>query len=502
MRAGFATAVALVFVAACGSGDASPDAATADAAANPDAAVPTLEIRTLAEPPVGSPFPVVIAAVSDPSYWGQVACSVNGAERDLALYRGMGSTAVTAAESGAVRLEAGSSVREVVAATRPARELAGALSGDDLVWDAAADVHVAANVAVPAGSVLRIGAGARVLLDAAVSIEVRGSLETSGTAEEPVLFSRAGEAAWGGLRLLEGGAAEIANTWFVAGGGDAALAFGHSDSQPVIYVEGGTLTMTGGGVVDSPGKAFGSSDSVVSLSNVLVSRCDTGGEHVRSEVLVDSCWFLEFPDADGVVDDDDNDGIYLNGAYSTGGEEQLSRVVGSVFAVGEDDGIDHNNALVAVENTWIQGFYHEGIAASGGRDIRISDSVVLGCEQGIEAGYGAPQVEVDHCLISGCDVGLRYGDSYDWEVSGTLTVTSTIATGNQDNVHNFVNLLGGPAPDAVSISCSMVDDSDWDGVDGNLSGTPSFGADGCLEAGSPGEGAGCDGKNLGPLVCE
>lgn len=488
----------LLLVAACGDSAAVPDAAPA----GPDAAVPALEIRTVAEPPVGSPFPVVVASADGSPFWGAVAFSVDGEPRALSLYRGLGSASTIADAPGPVRLEAGGAVREVVAATRAQRDLAGTLSEDDLVWDATADVRVTATTAVPVGAVLEIGAGARILVDAGVSIEVRGRVEVSGTEEEPVLFTRAGDAAWGGLRLLEGGTARLEHTWFLAGGGDAALAFGHSSSQPVVFADGGELSMSGGGVIDAPGKAFGSRDAVVSLADVLVSRCDTGGEHVRSEVLIDRCWFLEMPDADGVLDDDDNDGTYLTGVLVVDGEEQLSRVVDSVFAVGEDDGIDHNDALVEVERTWFRGFAHEGVAASGGHSIRVSDSVVQSCEQGIEAGYGAPEVVVDHCLITGCDVGLRYGDSYDWEVSGTLEVKSSIAVGNQDNVHNFVNLLDGPAPDAVSISCSMVDDAEWDGVDGNLAGAPTWGEDGCLVPGSPGEGAACDGGDLGPLTCE
>jgi hypothetical protein len=84
--------------------------------------------------------------------------------------------------------------------------------------------------------------------------------------------------------------------------------FGHSESRPVLRAvpswpdankpphrsssdasfgcDASTphLTMIGGGVVDCAGKAVGSSDAVVVLRGVLISRVDTGGEHRRSAV--------------------------------------------------------------------------------------------------------------------------------------------------------------------------------------------------------------------------
>ncbi|TNF37322.1 MAG: right-handed parallel beta-helix repeat-containing protein, partial [Deltaproteobacteria bacterium] len=373
----------------------------------------------------------------------------------------------------------------------------GALAGDALAWGPEADVILTGTVVVAAGDTLDIAAGTRVLAADRVSVEVSGTVKAHGDADAPILFTASGEA-WGGLRLLPGAVGELDETWLVAGGGDPALSFGHSGSQPVVWVAAAQLTMRGGGVLDSPGKAFGAQDADLTLEDVRVARCDTGGELERTHLVADRLHVSEIPDADGVVEDDDNDGIYLRDAKLVAGEAVESVLRDCVFAVGEDDGIDHNEALVRVERTWIEGFYHEGVAASNGRRITVVDSVVRGCEQGIEAGYGAPEVRVDGSIVTGNGAGLRFGDSYDWDDEGTLDATGCVVYGNDVDVRNFARGLGGPKPDAVMVSCSVVGDPAWVGVAGNVAGPP----EGPWAAGCPTgpalDAAACPGVALGP----
>ena len=49
--------------------------------------------------------------------------------------------------------------------------------------------------------------------------------------------------------------------------------------------------------------------------------------------------------------------------------------------------------------------------SSGPRDADVRDSVVLNCGQGIECGYGDPDVDADHCLCTTNVVGARFGDN-------------------------------------------------------------------------------------------
>ena len=117
--------------------------------------------------------------------------------------------------------------------------------------------------------------------------------------------------------------------------------------------------------------------------------------------------------------------------------------------------------------------------------------------QGIEAGYGTPAVTVRHCLLVNNRVGLRFGDSYDWADDGMLDVSHSIAVNNsQANVLNLTD-TGAPKPGAVQIACSMVDDASFDGTRGNVTGAPTWDADGCVD-----DSTSCDGEVVGLRTCD
>jgi len=498
-----------ISLAACGS---DPSASTVDTAdghtvdvvdiAPPlDTVAPGPDVTVVAPvAPVDAPFPVLLTA--DTPLTATVTVALAGTEREVRLYRGRGSFVARADAAGALPLTLnGAPLTPLTAEARPTRELSGALSGDELSWSAAADILVTGDVSVAAGDTLTIGAGTRVLVADAVNVEVSGAVKSLGTGAEPVLLTASGDA-WGGLRLLPGAVGELDETWLVAGGGDDAKRFGHSDSQPVVWVDAARLTMRGGGILDGPGKAFGSRDADITLGGVRVARCDTGGELENTMLVAERLHVSEIPDGDGVADDDDNDGVYLRGARIVAGEAAESVLRDCVFAVGEDDGIDHNEALVRVERAWIEGFRHEGVAASNGRRITIVDSVVKGCEQGIEAGYGAPEVVVERCIVTGNGVGVRFGDSYDWGDDGTLSVTASVVYGNVADVRNFSRALDGPKPEAVTVSCSVVGDPTWVDVSGNVAGPPEGRwTDGCA-TGPALSADSCPGLSVGPTCAD
>ena len=452
----------------------------------------------------GSPVPIVVRTAAGEPVSASLALSIDGAPRgSLALHRGAGSVSLMADEPGArtieVRAPGWSGASTLRSESREVRALAGRLSGDGLRWGSEADVRLDGSVEIAPGDTLDIGPGARVLVGSRVSLEVRGALRARGTEAAPILFVPSGPAAWGSLRVIAGAVAELDHVWLLGGGGDPAQVFGHSASAPVVRVRDADLGMRGGGILDAPGKAFGTTRARLTLDGVLVSRCDTGGELADTWLEMDGCHVLEIPDGDGVASDDDNDGLYLLGAYAGAEGELESHIRGSVFARGEDDGVDHNDALVTIEGCWIEGFAHEGVAASSGRRVRVADTVVTGCDQGIEAGYGAPQVLVEHALVFGNRHGLRYGDSYDWETAGRLEVSHTVAVGNEVNVRNLVRATGEPAPEAVVVRCSAVDSPEWDGVAGNVSGQPPWDLAGVVAAPPPPDPA-CGGEPLGPRL--
>ncbi|MDP6945114.1 MAG: hypothetical protein QF464_13275, partial [Myxococcota bacterium] len=216
----------------------------------------------------------------------------------------------------------------------------------------------------------------------------------------------------------------------------------------------------------------------------------------HSSLTLSNAHIVEIPDADGLTDDDDNDGLYFEGALVMDGETIGSTLTDVVFALGEDDGVDHHNATLTIVRGWFQDLVHEGIAASGVGSVTVEDSVAMGCDQGIEAGYGTPTVIVRHCLLVNNRVGLRFGDDYDWADEGFLDVTHSVSVDNSEaNVLNLTD-TGDPRPGAIQIGCSMVDDDAFDGLDGNVSGVPSWTTEGCVDV------APCAGAPVGPTTCE
>ncbi len=484
-------------------GDDLDDGATADDGDTPQ----NLEIVRFSGPasvPPGSIVPVVVG-VDDVSFFGRMAITADGQRLQPMVVRGRGSIPFQApAAPGQVRfavVQAGYSGEFVLnVEERSVVDVSGTLSGDQLDWNDDEDVVVSADVTVPSGSTLRIGAGTRIRLVENAQIRVEGELEVSGSASSPVLFLpdvESGGHGWGEINVK--GAARIENAWFVGGGADATRAFGHSDSQPVIRVAAGaSVNMSGGGVTDCPGKAFASQSATVILQGLLITRVDQGGEHKASKVQVTHSHFMHIPDDDGRADDDDNDGIYLS---DTEGVGPSCLVQDCVFFQGEDDAIDHNGASVVIDRTWIRQFAHEGIAASKGRDVIVVDSVIMNCDQGIEAGYEGPQVFVNNCLLTGNGVGLRWGDSYEWPSTGTLTVRNTVSVGNsRHNVYFNDDQQGAPPEGSATVMCSMVDDAVFNGKDGNLEGMPLWNGSGCVTDSYRDRPEGCG--PLGPQVCD
>jgi hypothetical protein len=437
----------------------------------------------------------------DPWSHGAVSVSLNGATMpDLTLYRGQGSGVLPGVEAGEHDLvllyedEALSKTVEVLDIERATH------SGLVPEQNWAADVIHHVTDALSIDGALRIAPGTAVVIAPGANIEVSGAITAQGTEEYPIVFTSESEAPWGGVRLIGHETSELSHVFLTHGGGDTSKFFGHSDSQPLIRIKAGRLNMNSGAIVDSPGKAFGCTTARLELEDVLVARVDTGGELDRCALELHNGHISEIPDGDGLAEDDDNDGIYLLGVYLDGNEMPVRSLISdSFFFMGEDDGIDHNDAFVRVERTWIEGFAHEGIAASVGNSISVVDSVIRGCDQGVEAGYGSPTVEVDHCLITDNNTGIRFGDSYDWETDGSLTVSHTVSVNNETNVRNFLNSTGAPHPSGLNIACSMVDDADWDEVANNASGVPVI-TQGCVEADLMAQP--CDGKVPGPKACE
>jgi hypothetical protein len=301
------------------------------------------------------------------------------------------------------------------------------------------------------------------------------------------LFTSINEEPWGGIVI--NGSASFENTAFVNGGGNEGRAFGHSGSQPVVFGEAANVTLRDIVIQDGPGKALGGRGGQWTIEGSLFTRLDTGGEFDRVELNITGSQWMDFPTIDAPVMDDDNDGIYLLGDSSA--EQPLITITNTTFIGGADDGIDHNGSRVQITGGYFEGFANECIATSSGGTVNISDTLLSGCAQGLEAGYGGPQVTGDHLLIRNSGIGVRIGDNYSDrpDYSGTITLTDSIIQSNGEYaLRNFVLTDMAPRPGAISISTSVVDRDEVEVGDGNVIDTAVLTGDLLMAPGSPGEG--------------
>lgn len=476
-----------------GAGGVGEDGGVAVDGASADGAMvgKTLLIELPAAPPVGVPFPILIRtgdgapldAVAEVAWPGTTGASVR-------LYRGRGSVAAAAAAAGAFTVTATAGERRgersVTAAARPARTLAaGALSGADLIWDATSDVVLGGTVVVPAGQKLTIAAGTRVLAAPGANLDVAGELDARGTAAEPILLSRRDATPWGGIKVNANGKAALRHVLLTASGGDPTRRQGHTDTQPALWADRSELDVEGGGLTDLAGKAVAAVGAKVTLKDVMVARAAMGPELDSTEATLDGSWFVEFPDGDGVpaAEDNDADGMHLGVSGNLGRKKVV--VKNGVVAMTDDDGIDHAGADVDVQEMFVIGARHEGIAASTGGTITVTDTVVARCGQGIEAGNGAPTVVVKHALLFDNGVGLRWGDEYPSANNGTLAASYVAVMGSTTASTRNLWTGGGNVsrPGALTVACSMVDSPDHDGMQGNVAGQIAWDANGCVEPG-------------------
>ena len=333
---------------------------------------------------------------------------------------------------------------------------------DQQQWGPDEIVLVDRSLTIGPGGSLTIAPGTTIVAAPGSNIDVAGSLVATGNADAPVWFGDADPIdPWGGL-AVQGGRLELDHVMITGGGGDAARAFGHSDSQPLIgAADEASVVVRDSVVADSTGKALGIARSSLDLSGTVVTRTDTGGELVDSVFSVADSWFLDFPTTEAPAADDDNDGLYL------GPTSAPSTITDTVFIGGIDDGIDHAGGDVTLDRVWVEGFSHECVAASETGSLRIVDSVLRDCQHGLEAGYGSPTVDADHVLFLANGVAIRYGDDYVVPSAGSLTVSNSLL------VDNVSGLAVDTLPSELALTGTVTDD-EGDADDGLVVDAPTL----------------------------
>jgi hypothetical protein len=400
-----------------------------------------------AEYPVGLEIPV-IARVENPL--GR-RLGVNGFvtaagidAHPLRLLRGVGSVFLPpAATPGSVSytarahsLEAGRTIAFESATTW--QNIAGDVktSAD---WSQNARIRITGALRIVADATLTLGSGSVVLVDPGVRIAVEGSIMVRGTVDQPVVFTcQDRNVPWGGFTFEKSTSqGEFTGTIFTGSGADTdwfdnnpGHGSSHRHEEPLLYVSNGArVTLTDCWIVDNDGQAGHGENGYLTMTRCLVQKCITAGQYNRGSVVLHDCALIEFPSETASFTDDDNDGLYL-----TGGAHSLTDcLIGWAL----DDGVDAGSGSggsVDVRRCWFESIYHEAMAWSEPRIATVADTVALNCGQGIECGFGSPDVNAVHCLSTANLVGARFGDNYDWDYDGFLKVRDSLLLFNQRDI--------------------------------------------------------------------
>jgi len=408
-----------------------------------------LRIVTPAQFPTGLEIPVIARVENTSGKRLGVNGAVTGMEfpdHPLRLLRGVGSVFLpAAAEPGVVSwtgqihsLQVSRDIT-IVASTDWQEVSEDIMTSTDWGEDARIRIRGPEALTIAADATLTIGAGSVIVVDPDTEIVVEGAIVVNGTVERPVVFTTTDRnVPWGGFLFETGGSqGTFSGTILTASAADSDWlnrhpGYGHSHraEQCLFFLtEEAQLALTDCFLVDNHGQAGHGERAYLTMTRCLVQKCITAGQYNRGSVVLNDCALIEFPSATAPFADEDNDVLYL-----TGGAHVLTDcLIGWAL----DDGIDAGSGAggsVTVEKCWFESCYHEAMAWSESRDADVTDTVVLNCGQGIECGFGSPEVHAVHCLSTANLVGVRFGDNYDWSYNGFLSVTDSLLLFNRRDI--------------------------------------------------------------------
>jgi hypothetical protein len=396
--------------------------------------------------PANISFPIIAWIRGDGGQARRVNGTINLGESGpkLTIRRGVGSTRVqldparsqVSATAKIAGLQAKWSVKQEI---DPEWVRVSGTIAKDTIWEAHSRILVEGNLLILPGTSLTIESGVVMAIAGGVDITVAGALHVEGTPDDPTLITPLNEdQPWGGFLLMnEPATANVAHTiitgsgahrtWYFANPGNRS----HRSEQAAFHFGRGT---TGHFdhvyLIENAGQALHGENASITIENSLVQKCQTVGQFNEGAVTVRSSAFIEFPIEDAQYVDGDNDAFYF-----TFGTHQISD---SLIGWTKDDGIDaggNDPGQVTVERCWIESCFHEGMALSGkDKIVSVKDSVFLNNGQGVEAGYLSPSVRVTDSLFTSNLVGLRFGDNYFREHSGSLTASGSISVFNDRDV--------------------------------------------------------------------
>ena len=266
----------------------------------------------------------------------------------------------------------------------PVTSVSGTLTGEQTEWSGV--IRVTGDVVVPTGHALTVQPGTLVMIDGVASgttapdLLIQGRIESLGTEIAPVTLtcSQAG-LNWGQIRHTDAEPSTYRYTSITRGGRTAGE--GHTGTGPVIRPRGSTLRfdhctlsdLTSGG--NPIGKIMSSSGgSDITFDACILARARMGPEIDGTALLCTNTHVMN------MFGPDDDDAIYIH-SLNAG---QRARVVDSVVAFMDDDGVDTLGAVVEVEDCLIRDVFDKGTSVFGA-EVRIRNCLYADCGIGISS---------------------------------------------------------------------------------------------------------------------
>ncbi|MBN1123451.1 MAG: CotH kinase family protein, partial [Sedimentisphaerales bacterium] len=271
----------------------------------------------------------------------------------IALYNGLGSSLVAVSGTGDFTLDVSvgqnHASRFIIDWTEePVTSVAAGLVETDMAWRGV--VHVIDDLLIPSGVTLTIEPGTLVLLEGfdsgtnGVDIDVEGLIQSLGTDQMPVTFTAATPARnWGEFHFTNADPSFFGFTNINQAGRSPGI--GHSGTGPAFRISGSTVIFEYSNITDNAGKlGHCTSGSDLTFDHCLFARGWMGPEISGTALQFEDSWITD------MHANDDADGIYIH-SQLTG---QSCRMLRSVIANVDDDGIDTLGSEVTVEDCIIR----------------------------------------------------------------------------------------------------------------------------------------------------
>ncbi len=415
-------AIVLVFALACGddsSFDAGTDASEPIDASSPDAMDAStadglqLVVHAPSRVPNNERTPMLVEVIDISTArrdWRQEPTRLElGGLGDgilASMARGAGAGRVFGARSFSVGVDGLSVRRSVELVDYPERALSGTLVGEDLLWTPEHLVRLSGTTTVAAGTTLIIEPGTHVRLDPGAVLDVQGDFVAGGAGEPVTIFATDRFDPFG--MIHHRGDATYTNV-FVSGGG--AGDWTHAEFRhcciPMVYAEGGTLTVERSLFFNSRAKGILTENTNVVIRGSVFYNLGFGTEHFNEAphtVLIEDSSYS------GMTGEDDNDGIYV---WQQGSTEIRRTTISHV----DDDGIDLESATPVMEDVLIEGAADKCVSVTN-EGPTVRNAFFDGCRVGVkvdgtEAGSRFEGVTMVNLVEEGVRLSDREGSQPD-----------------------------------------------------------------------------------------